>query len=87
MYAHPFDDGPCDRDGTIVKHEWDFGFGPFSDYPLASGATEYACQSAHARAAVFRPQGGVASRAIAAILIPNGNERNEAAFPRRTRST
>ena len=87
MYARPCDDGSYVPDGTIVKYEWDFGCGVSRDHTLTGGVTDYAYEAAYARTAVFRPRGSVANRAIAAILIPNGNKRNEAVFPTRTHST
>ncbi len=87
MYARPCDDGSYVPDGTIVKYEWDFGCGVSRDHTLTGGVTEYTCQSAHPCTAVPRPQNSVANREIAASLIPNGNERNESLFPRRTHST
>ena len=86
MY-HPFSDGSYDPDGTIVKYGWDFGYAVSRDHLLTSGATDYAYESAYARTAVLRSQDSVANRVIVAILVPNGNKRNEAVFPRRTRST
>ncbi len=87
MYVHPFDDGSYVPDGTIVKYEWDFAYGVSRDHTLASGVTEYTCQSAYACTAVLGPRGSVANRKIAASLIPNGNERNESLFPRRAHSS
>lgn len=87
MYVHPFSDGSYDPDGTIVNYEWDLGCGVFSDYTPATGATDYAYESAYARTAVLRSQDSVANRVIAAILVPNGNERNESLFPRRAHSS